>query len=167
MGACALRESSRTISLPWAGRGGEVAPFPEDQILQLTAFTPRRCQGAESFLRNGVCVGGGAVLQSGRPGHPGERCKGNGARRSPKPAWDGGGAGSRVAEAPGTFRERLEKLIYWNFRSVEILRFPPPSPAPGVSAPTCFLSAEILPSAGVGMGGKIFSFTVGYFLNQN
>lgn len=65
-----------------------------------------------------------------------------------------GRARSRVAEAPGTFRERLEKLIYWNFRSVEILRFPPPSPAPGVSAPTCFLSAEILPSAGVGMGDK-------------
>lgn len=66
----------------------------------------------------------------------------------------GAGAGSRVAEAPGTFSERLKKLICWNFRSVEILRFPPLLPAPGVSAPTCFPSAEVLPSAGCGMGGK-------------
>ena len=92
------------------------------------------------------------MLQSGRPGHPGERRQGNGARRSPKPAWDGGGAGSRVAEAPGTFRERLEKLIYWNFRSVEILRFPPPSPAPGVSAPTCFSFGGDPPIRGGGDG---------------
>ena len=57
-------------------------------------------------------------------------------------------------EPAGRGSRNFQKLIYWNFRSIEILRFPPPSPAPGVSAPTCFLSAEILPSARVGMGGK-------------
>lgn len=35
-----------------------------------------------------------------------------------------------------------------------------------VSALTCFLSARIFPRSLVGVGGKTFSFIVGYFLNQ-
>lgn len=35
-----------------------------------------------------------------------------------------------MAEAPGTFRERSGKFVYWNFRSVDILPFTTPSSAP-------------------------------------
>ena len=106
------------------------------------------------------------MLKGGRPGNPGERRQESGGCPCPKLAWDGGGAGSRVAKAPGTFGERLEKFVYWHFRSVEISSFHYPFSCFRVSAPTCFLLAGILPPARVGMGGKTFSFIVGYFLNQ-
>lgn len=80
-------------------------------------------------------------------------------------AW-GGGAESQVAEAPGTFRERLEKFVYWNFRSVDTLRFPTPFLCSPVTVPNCFVSVKILSPSRVGMGGKTFGFTVGSFLSQ-
>lgn len=51
-----------------------------------------------------------------------------------------------MAEAPGTFGERLEKFVYWNFRSVEILRFTTPCPAPGsLRHPVFFWQVYSLP----------------------
>lgn len=63
--------------------------------------------------------------------------------------------------------QRLEKLICWNFRSVEILRFPPPSPAPGGLRANLFSFGRGPPIRGGGDGRQDLSFTVEYFLNQS
>lgn len=126
---CVLVQSSRTISLP---REAKQPPTPEDQTLKLTTLTPHGCQGANLSLEMADSRRGCGRRRVDSPGIWGAT-SGQWSLRAPKAGvgWGGGGAGSWVAEAPGTFGERLENFVYWNFRSVEILRFDTtPSSAP-------------------------------------
>lgn len=52
-----------------------------------------------------------------------------------------------MAEAPGTFGELLEKFVYWNFRSVEILRFTTSSASRSPGQPVFFLQGSSHPLA--------------------
>lgn len=71
----------------------------------------------------------------------------------PAHTLSGRGSGrSQVTKALGTFREHFEKFVYWNFLSVEILRFAAALPLlPGLGS-NLFSREDFLTGSGGGGG---------------